>query len=516
MSNLRTSDGDSNIQINESHNLLFKLYANLLTHPAVQTGVKQIARLSQPIVGKLDDGVVKFTSNVSRLVSHENTYNHIANVWLHYNLPYRGKVSSYEEFTKELASIPRSDRAQEKEQAFKNFYEFINPSWKSLKEPNVDDIKNCILEAIAKSVSKSYHFEDESVATALYNMLRMLIEKRRELVSGESFLNLIKVALGDEFWKYHNQAIKAATNEYYVFAKRFILIDFPLATNSKDILKLVMNFIQDNGFYYGDSTLNFIEKRLDFFLKLLGQNVEENTDDNKLAEKAQRILRKVFLLSTFPLRRIEEMLHNIPNSKAYLTMDNYLHINDRIDDTIYLTAWGYNLLRDSILEPSLDTVKFITNKAKSTVTVVMYGLDVQSIKRRYRRLHAKYEVLQRCALSVAGETVNLIFDKQALADLGDGGKRELARLYQELKGFETTNIKQIGLEYYSNILKKANKTYTNARRAVYYKSREIGDQDGANAIRPVNDAQADAYDDNSHPHNTAGRSVVENLALQTN
>jgi len=459
---------------------------------------------------------VKLTTNVSKWVSHENIYNHLASLWLHYNFPYNGRVVPYQEFAKELETAKKGSKIQEKELAFQNFYQFITESWKALKEPTLDDLKNCVLQAAAKSINKNYHFENETVADALYNMLRMLIEKRRELVSGDSFLNLIRVALGEDFWQYHNQAIKAATHEFYVFAKRFVLIDFPLATNNKDVLKLIMNYIQDNSFYYGDSTLTFIEKRLDFFLKLLGQHVEENPQDHKLAEKAQRIFRKIFLLSTFPLRRIEEIFHQIQNTKTYASLDNCLHINDRIDDTIYLAAWGYNLLRENILDPSFDTMKFITNKAKSTVTVVMHGLDVQKIKRKYRRLHAKYEVLQKCVVSVAGETVNLIFDRHALAELGENGKKELARLYHEFKGLETENLKKIGLEYYANILKKANKTYTNARRAVYYKSRETGDQDGANAIRPLHDSQVDAFDDQSHPHNLASREVVEKLALETN
>jgi len=509
-------NGDSNIPINESHNLLFKLYANLLMNPAVQNGIRQISRLSQPIRGRIDDSVVKLTTNVSKWVSHENIYNHLASLWLHYNFPYNGRVTPYQEFSRELESAKRDSKSQERELAFQNFYQFIAESWKALRDPTLDDLKNCVLEAIAKSINKSYHFQDETVANALYNMLRMLIEKRRELVSSESFLNLIRVALGEEFWQYHNQAIKAATHEYYVFAKRFVLIDFPLATNNKDVLKLILNFVQDNSFYYGDSTLTFIEKRLDAFLKLLGQNVEQNTEDHRLADKAQRILRKIFLLSTFPLRRIEDIFHQIQNTKTYTAIDNRLHINDRIDDTIYLTAWGYNLLKENILEPSFDTMKFITNKAKSTVTVVMHGLDVQKIRRKYRRLHAKYEVLQKCAFSIAGDTANLIFDKTALAELGENGKRELTRLYQELKGLEGENIKRIGLEYYANILKKANKTYTNAQRAVYYRSRELGDQDGANAIRPQHDSQVDAFDNDSHHHNFSGRNVVETIALETN
>ena len=376
--------------------------------------------------------------------------------------------------------------------------------------------RTTILEFTARAVSKTYAFEDDSLASALSSMLRMLIEKRRELVSSESFQNLIKTSLGEEFYTNHSIAIKAATNEYYVFAKRFILIDFPLATNNKDVLKLILNFVQDNTFYYGDFTLNFVEKRLNFLLKALGQPQEESAEDQTLAEKAQRVFKKIFAISAFPFKRIETAIHQVQNTKAFTTIDNYLHINDKIDDTIFVTAWGYNLLKENILEPGVNAVRVVSDKARSQVTVIIHGLDVQILKKKYTQLHAKYEVLQKCAVIVTNETVKLIFDKQALAEMEENGRKELNRLYHELRSLEREKVKNISLEYYSTIMKKAHTTYNTAQRAVYYKKREEGDVVAANAVRPSNDQEVDKYDDASHPHNNAGRDATESVAMEYN
>jgi hypothetical protein len=347
-SSLQSNDANNEniIEINESHNLIAKLIGTLLANPAVQTGLKQLSRLSQPIRGKFDDNIVMLTSNVNKC----------------------------------------------------------------------------------------------------------------------------------------------------------------LALSNKDAIKLILSFIQENTQYYGDFSLNLIEKRLDVILNLVGYKGEENTEDKTLAERAQRIFKKIFILSTYPLKKVEEVFHQIQATKTYTTVDNYLHLNARIDDTIYLTTWGYNMLKENILQPSVDTVKVFHNKAKSQITIIVHDLDVQVLKRKYRNLHAKYEVLQKCVVIVAGETVKLIFDKNALAALGENGKRELLKLYHELKSMETRKIKDISVEYYKTILNKAKKTYSDAQLAISNQNRELEDED----------EKVDTDNNYTHPQNLVGREATEKVALECN
>jgi uncharacterized protein YhhL (DUF1145 family) len=338
-------NNETNIEINESQNLIFKLYATLLTNSAVQNGLKQLTRLSQPIRGKFEDNVVMLTTNVNKC----------------------------------------------------------------------------------------------------------------------------------------------------------------LALNNKDVLKLILNFIQENTFFYGDFSLNLVEKRIDVILKLVGhKQEEEKVEDKTLAEKVQRILKKVFILSGYPLKKIEEVFHQIQSTKTYITIDNYLHLNARIDDTIYLTTWSYNMLKENILQPSVDTIKVFHNKAKSQVTIIVHDLDVQILKKKYKKLQTKYEVLQKCVVIVAGETVKLVFDKKALTELGENGKKELLKIYHELKSMETKKIKDISVEYYKTILKKAQKTYSEAHQAVQNQNREGEDE------------KADSYGNYTHPQNLAGREATEKVALECN
>jgi hypothetical protein len=234
-----------------------------------------------------------------------------------------------------------------------------------------------------------------------------------------------------------------------------------------------------------EPTLNFLEARLDQLLALLNVKQEQsNQEGTTLAEKRQRILTKLQVLTSALYKKVEEVVHRVQATKTYGTLDSYLHINERIDDTVHLTAFGYKLIKENILEPAFGQVKVIRDQTKSQITIVINGLDVQALKKRYSQLHAKYEVLQKCLVIVADETVKLVFDKKALSELGENGRQELNRLYSDLKSLETDKIKQTGVEYYAKILKKAQTTYNTARQSVYVKNLELGNEDAANAVKP--------------------------------
>jgi hypothetical protein len=255
-----------------------------------------------------------------------------------------------------------------------------------------------------------------------------------------------------------------------------------LALTNKDVLNLILNFIQENTQYYGDFSLNLIEKRLDLILSLVGHKEEENAEEKTLTERAQRILKKIFILSTYPLKKVEEVFHQIQATKTYITVDNYLHLNARIDDTIRLTSVSYNMLKKNILQPGVETVKVFHNKAKSQVTIIVNDLDVQVLKKKYRSLQKRYEVLQKCVVIVAGETVKLVFDKKALAELGENGKKELVKLYHELKSMEIKKIKDTSAEYYKTILNKAKKTYSDAQLAVDNHSQNLVEREATEKV----------------------------------
>jgi len=233
-----------------------------------------------------------------------------------------------------------------------------------------------------------------------------------------------------------------------------------------------------------EPTLNFLEARLDQLLAYLNVKQEQSNQEGTLAEKRQRILTKLYVLSSALYKKAQEVVHQVQATKAYTTLDGYLHINERIDDAIHLTAFGYKLIKENILQPAFGQVKVLRDQTKSQITIVVNGLDVQALKKRYSQLHAKYEVLQKCLVIVADETVKLVFDKKALAELGENGKQELNRLYSDLKGLETDKIKQTGVEYYAKLLKKAQTTYNTARQSVYVKNLELGNEDAANAVKP--------------------------------
>ena len=61
----------------------------------------------------------------------------------------------------------------------RDFYDIASEIWKTFTDPALDDIKNSMLAIIAKLINKLHQLEEDSLATALYNMLRMLVEKKK-------------------------------------------------------------------------------------------------------------------------------------------------------------------------------------------------------------------------------------------------------------------------------------------------------------------------------------------------
>jgi hypothetical protein len=220
---------------------------------------------------------------------------------------------------------------------------------------------------------------------------------------------------------------------------------------------------------YSDTALVFIEKRLVLLLGFLGQK-SEPVDAEKATrqEKVQAIISKLLLLSQFSIKKVEEVFKQLQATKPYVTADKYLHINEKIDKSVYLTMLGYKLVKEDILHPGFNYIKVTSDKTKAQVTVVLEGLNVESLKKRYTALHGKYEVLRKCVVILKDETVKLVFDKKALAELGENGKTEITRLYQELRTVH--KVKEVGLEYYAKILKKANETYNTAQVAIQNQS----------------------------------------------
>jgi len=192
---------------------------------------------------------------------------------------------------------------------------------------------------------------------------------------------------------------------------------------------------------------------------------------NTLPERAHRLFSKgVLPISLIPRRLVEIGTTRIMTNPVYIALDKKYAITEKVCNAtlsaVCLATNNYKRVRYNVIEPSMELVKTVTDKTKNQVTVVLQGLNVPLLKANYNKLHYKYEVLQKCVVIVAGETVKLVFDKEALAELSENSKKEISRLYQELKTMEKEKIKNVGLEYYTTVLKKAQQTYETASESV--------------------------------------------------
>jgi len=96
---------------------------------------------------------------------------------------------------------------------------------------------------VAKTISTGLNRNDDFFSGNLIHAFRDVVEKKKELISDEAFIQIIKKLTG-HVWDDDNSFSKASY-DFYTFAKRFTLIDLPLVVSTKSVSRALVSFAQD-------------------------------------------------------------------------------------------------------------------------------------------------------------------------------------------------------------------------------------------------------------------------------
>src|SRR5690606_21847647 len=112
-------------------------------------------------------------------------------------------------------------------------------------------------------------------------------------------------------------------------------------------------------------------------LELLKIETKPYAQASTLPKKAQRLWEKVLIIFAF---LFHYATNRIKSSRLYITVDDYVHIDNRIDDAVYLTMLGYTFFRENLLNPTVNFIKVNNDLIKQRLRVTFSGLNLDEVK----------------------------------------------------------------------------------------------------------------------------------------
>lgn len=202
---------------------------------------------------------------------HKNLYNELSIIWLAANLPYKQEeLISFEEFKKIALKKCTDFINQVLNEKIATFYNNASLIWKKLESDDFDRIKVAMLEIVANSISET--LAEANLAQFLFDGISFLIYERKELITVEGFLNMMRIKVGI-VW-YDDQDYENICLNYYNFARQFILIDFPIANLKFNLLKSMKIFIGNSARYMGQHVLQIIDHKIRSVFYILETNLD--------------------------------------------------------------------------------------------------------------------------------------------------------------------------------------------------------------------------------------------------
>jgi len=459
-------------------NFILKVYDTFLTNMAVQKGMKKINKISQPILNiyheLLDDRILDIKNKSQEVLNttkekltiwlyNVNMYSHLVGLWILQNSPFSQDIITEEQFLESFKNFYHGRRKYEPEdvmQVAKTFYSITADAWSKLKEPSVEDIKNVLIKAVAKTIGRDLGFNDDFYAGNLTHTFKDMVEKQKQLVSDERFCEVVRKMTGHAW--VDESSMKKATYDFYTFAKRFTLIDLPMVVNTKSVSKALISYVQEFSKYYTENAMGLVDEYLDKVMSMLEIKKESEENAVSLRQKSRNIARKVSAISQAVA---DKSLEYVQNNKVYLTVDQYVDFKQRMSDITFIMVTSLELLRVNVYQPTRECVSTSYDKLQKQYTVVMEGLNMEVVKEQILKIREGYEYLKEATFVLKEKTLEIRFDQESLKHYRDEIKKSLEKLYDELKTGDQKRIKKLACSLYEDAITtlKARRTYREMR-----------------------------------------------------
>ena len=470
-SKMKNVDNEKIEYAEHNKNFISKVYQIVLANTLLQKQINKINKISQPIFNiyheLLDDKINDFKDKSQELINttkekltswlyNVNIYSHLVGLWILQNPPSSENITNEKTFLKSVSNLETFKKNLHQEEIMQiatRFYEILSVEWAKLKEPTRQDIKNVLLHSVAVTIGKGLHQMDDFYANNLVHVFKEIVEKKCELMSNNCFIEVIKKLTGN-IWT-DDASFHKATHDFYIFAKRFTLIDLPIVTNPKSVSKAIVDYTKDMSRNYADIILNLVNNYLDTITIYLDIEVaKEKGLSPSFAHKKNLISRKLYLISS---KLYSKSILLATTNKLFIIVNDYVHFRQRFDDISFFTISTISTIKN-IVEPTqkfaLTTytrlykeykviifepiakyiiIQFDRVTKQLLVTIKILNIDLKILKERLPSIAETYEYLKEATFIIKDAVLEIKFDKHSLTQYRQKIKEQIEALYAEIR-----------------------------------------------------------------------------------
>jgi len=422
-----------------------------------QTIDASASKVLWPIRIKSLDIFFKFKERFFHRKVKANVYNSLILLWLELNMPFKTSIVKFSIFKRYVQAQLKGDLLDES--LLGCFYQSAISIWNSLIDPSFEEIKNACIMIVARTISPLSLNDFHEILSSSF---LTLINSQEELVSLEEFIYLVK-NFQDSNWHDPLQCRKIC-EEFYIFGKRFILVDFPFSPIGASLLSLFKVFIKDQITKGMNVSLNFLEENLD---KLVQRkyNINLNSECNPIQVKNIYFQRILFILSKLKKAKALTLTHfkkAVQQNKVYSFLNKNLKVEQKYFQILELLEQGSLKLKLNIVNPVLSFAEICFEKTKMTLTLFLKGLDnTINYQRRVEKIVSKYKFLKSLLIYQCRSYVTIRIPFRTLKCYGSELKEEVLHFYKELRDLNIQKVQHLTYQLYSQTMKQLKSQTTN-------------------------------------------------------
>mmetsp|Transcript_19969 Transcript_19969/g.22981 ORF Transcript_19969/g.22981 Transcript_19969/m.22981 type:complete len:516 (+) Transcript_19969:50-1597(+) len=391
-----------------------------------------------------EDALMNTTERIRTWCYDITIYNHLIGMWLVQNLsefPETQQIVSYQEFSESFLNLVRDD-SEELEKTIQNLYKQASIEWKKLDNPNLDDIKRACILIAARTIADDYEVEEGDFAISLVNFFDIIDSKKIDSVTEEAFYHHVLRIMKSK--PSNVLTLRRASEVFYIFAKRFAFIEFPLTFANQNTFRVLAKFVKEKFDTTGELFLTKVDRSINFLLRKLQIEFEDSKEPMNLIDRFHSIMQKLSIVVSGCLNKAS---FAIQNTKGYKLSANYINYEKRRNDFIAVTEQIVKL-SNTLLGPAYNAVSYTYDNMARKYVVALCDVSSSILKKRITALQQKYSILKEATIKLKDHVLEIEISKETFEKLGKNAKAQIGLLYEEIRNINYAKLKVFGSHAY--------------------------------------------------------------------
>jgi hypothetical protein len=350
--------------------------------------------------------------------------------WIYGNMPFSDKILSHESFKEKVETELTPG---ENETLIDNFYQVASNLWKELVNPSIEDIHNVALKMVASSVTSG---KNTALTQSLMEIFLSLINKKGLLVTDEMFTLMVKF-YNKNAW-IEEEECKKITHEFYTFATKFVLVDFPITRVEGNFAGLARTYLKDKAEKMTDKYISYIENSLERRVfsryEIDNKKIQEIKIDNIYKKRLMVILYKFDVVGRYILKHA---IQSTKDHSMYKKLNETLKMEERFDTAVKLFERGNVMLHQNILKPTEEFITYkkdaLNKQLKIMIKVVLDKIEMKNIR---RLIHESFTFLKSAVIKYTDGVLHITIPKDKINGYMNEFKEELRELYHQIKNMD--------------------------------------------------------------------------------